>query len=173
MTVIVMGYLQLRPGDLDRLRPALVRHMRAVRAHDGCLEYMVASDIEVPTRLRVVERWRDARAQAAHLIGDHMAAFNIAMQTAKISEAQLDAFEGPTVRRILELPPKSFRPAHDDPDGVATFVTMRLRPQAIEGVLPRLREHAARARHARLHCLCRRARRRRCGRSRDHGTLDR
>lgn len=144
-----MGFLQLRPGDIERLCPALVRHMRTVRAHPGCLDYVIGSDIELTTRLRVVERWVDAQAQAAHLIGDHMAAFNIAMQSAKASEAQLDTFEGPTVRRILELPPKSFRPAYEDADGVVVFAKLRLRSRMIDGIVPRLCAHAAHARASR------------------------
>ena len=145
MTVLVIGHLQTRPGDVDRLRPALVRHTRVVRRLEGCLDYVIGSDIDTPGCLRVVERWRGP-TQAAHLIGGHMPAFNIAMQTASVLGAQLDAFEGSTVTRILEIPAKSFRATYDVPDATHDFVTVRLKRSAIAALLPRLCARIAAAR---------------------------
>jgi quinol monooxygenase YgiN len=95
--IIVMGHIRIRAADADRLSRRLVEHETTVRALDGCLHYAISHDAAEPGRLWVNERWRDKEAQAAHLAGDHMAAFNQLMMGSKMIDANVQMFncDGP------------------------------------------------------------------------------
>jgi quinol monooxygenase YgiN len=91
--IIVMGHIRVLPADAQRLARRLVEHEITVRALDGCLHYAISHDGAEPGRLWVNERWHDKAAQAAHLAGDHMAAFNRLMMGSKMIEADVKMFE--------------------------------------------------------------------------------
>ena len=136
--ILVTGHLQLRPGDIDRLGPALASQIAATRAFDGCFCYALGRDVDAPDRLRIAERWRDRAAHAAHLIGDHMAEFNIAMRAARVSSGELDAYDGGTIRKILELPAVRFRPEREDKSMVIVMGHARFSAGEIDRLKPEM-----------------------------------
>lgn len=102
--VIVLGFLRLREGDLARLESAIEDISVAARAQQGCQHYSLSVDVLDPLLLRVSERWYDRMAQAAHMVGDHMVAFNLAMRRGKIVEAQVDSYDSDgSVRKLLSV----------------------------------------------------------------------
>jgi quinol monooxygenase YgiN len=97
--IVVQGHMQLSEGSIARLKSALVVHIAAVRAFDGCELYSLAADTEKPDLLWVSERWRDKAAQALHMVR-----FNLTMQRARILEAQINAYDGDmTVERLIRV----------------------------------------------------------------------
>jgi quinol monooxygenase YgiN len=102
--VIVMGYLRVREGDIDRLRSAIKAMTEAARAQDGCEHYSLSIDVTDPLLLRVSERWRDRAAQAMHLVGDHMVTFNLDMRRGKIVAADVNAYDSEgSVRKLIYI----------------------------------------------------------------------
>jgi quinol monooxygenase YgiN len=102
--IVVQGHMQLSEGSIARLKSALVVHIAAVRAFDGCELYSLAADTEKTDLLWVSERWRDKAAQALHMASDHMVRFNLTMQRARILEAQINAYDGDmTVERLIRV----------------------------------------------------------------------
>ncbi|MFM9852416.1 MAG: putative quinol monooxygenase [Sphingomonadaceae bacterium] len=91
--VIVMGYMRVREGDVDRLRSAIAALTLAARTQDGCEHYSLSQDVTDPSVLRVSERWRDRAAQAMHMVGDHMVTFNLDMRRGKIVEADINVYD--------------------------------------------------------------------------------
>ncbi len=134
--IAVLGYLKLRPGGADRLRNALVAHTQVVRGLDGCLHYAVAPAVEDRNRLCVSERWRDRAAQSAHLVGDHMPQFNVAMRIATVVEGNLDAYENGFVRKILELPAQRFRAEYEDKALIIVMGTLMLGKGEVDRLTP-------------------------------------
>ncbi len=66
--------------------------MRVARTEPGCLDYAYAADLADPDLLRVIERWTDDGALAAHSATRHMAAFGHAMASAAITAASIKAY---------------------------------------------------------------------------------
>ena len=141
--ILVNGFLQLRPGDIDAMRPALYRQLTIAKQLDGCLHYAFAEDIEDSSRLRIAERWRDRATQSAHMIGNHMAEFNIAMRTASVSKGELDAYEDGMVRKILEIPGARFRPERAEMDMVIVMGTIRFVDGEFDRLMPEMIEQVA------------------------------
>jgi quinol monooxygenase YgiN len=91
--IIVIGYMQVRPEHLEQLKHRLGAHCTLVQQFDGCVQYSLAEDIAEPGKIWVAERWRDRTAQAAHMAGDHMAAFNMMMKYMPLISAQIESYE--------------------------------------------------------------------------------
>lgn len=101
--IIVEGWVRATPQEIERLRPAAVEMMRATKANEpGCLEYAYAVDLADPGLLRVIERWVDDAALAAHFSSPHMAAFGQAMATAHISAMSVKAYASNDARTLME-----------------------------------------------------------------------
>lgn len=101
--IIVEGWVRLNPQDVDALRPAAQEMVRATRANEpGCLEYAFSLDLFEPGLLRIIERWADEAALAAHFATPHMAAFNQALGGARITGASIKAYAGEVVRTLME-----------------------------------------------------------------------
>jgi quinol monooxygenase YgiN len=90
--IIVSGYIVVRAEDTEQFAPRVAVHCDVVRACDGCLQYAIAADMGEPGKWWVIERWRDAAAQAAHLASDHMAHFNVLMNRMKMSSGRIESF---------------------------------------------------------------------------------
>ena len=136
--ILVTGYPQLRLGDIDRLGRALADQIATTRALDGYFHYALARDIDAPDRLRIAERWRDHVTHGAHLVGDHMAEFNIAMRAARVSSGQLDAYDGGTIRKILELPAVRSRTEREDRSMVIVMGHARFSAGEIDRLKPEM-----------------------------------
>jgi quinol monooxygenase YgiN len=134
--ILVNGFLKLRPGDVDRLQPAIVRQVEAARAFDGCLLYAFAREIGAPDTLRISERWRTRTIQAAHMISDHMVQFNLAMRAARVFEGELHAYEDGLTRKILEIPAQRFRGEVEDREAIVVMGDARFAPGEIDRLMP-------------------------------------
>jgi quinol monooxygenase YgiN len=91
--IIVQGFMRVEPEHLQQYKRRLVLHSAQVQLLDGCLQYSLSEDPGIPGLVWVSERWRDKAAQAAHMVGDHMAAFNQFMKHMPISAAHVASYE--------------------------------------------------------------------------------
>ena len=102
--IIVEGWVRMRSAtEIDRLRSAAVEMMRATKAEPGCLDYAYALDLAEPELLRVIERWTDDAALAAHFTSPHMATFNQVLVGGQIVAASVKAYVGDEVRTLVAL----------------------------------------------------------------------
>ena len=102
--IIVAGWVRMAPEDIERLRSAATAMMHATQTSEpGCLDYAFSVDLAEPGLLRVIERWQDEAALAAHFATPHMATFNAAMAGAAITGASIKAYAGEEVRTIMAL----------------------------------------------------------------------
>jgi len=112
--LLVTGYMRLRIADIARMHGPVSRQAVAVREFYGCEHYAFGNDLLEADVLRVSERWRTRAAQSAHLIGDHMVDFNIAMRAASVVATEVESYEEGVVRRLLQIPATSFRPEREE-----------------------------------------------------------
>lgn len=63
--LIVVGHLQLDPGDRDAHVNASTSAVRLARRAPGCLDFAVSADPVDPTRVNVLERWERPEDLAA------------------------------------------------------------------------------------------------------------
>jgi quinol monooxygenase YgiN len=141
--LLVMGYLRVRFGDIDRLRAPIIRQVAAASEFHGCEGYSFGIDLLEPDLFRIAERWRTRAAQAAHLIGDHMVEFNIAMRAGKVVETLVDSYEGGTVRQLLQIPATSFRAERREEHMVIVMGTARLGAGEIARLRPAMEAQIA------------------------------
>lgn len=82
--IYVIATIQVKPGRRDAFLTELRRLLPAVRAEQGCLEYVPTLDartdikVQVPFRENVVsilEKWETLPALRAHLAAPHMAEY--------------------------------------------------------------------------------------------------
>jgi quinol monooxygenase YgiN len=112
--LLVTGFMRLRGADIARMQGPISRQAAAVREFHGCEHYAFGNDLLEADVLRVSERWRSRTAQSAHLIGDHMVDFNIAMRAASVVGTEVESYEDGIVRRLLQIPATSFRPEREE-----------------------------------------------------------
>jgi quinol monooxygenase YgiN len=106
--ILVSGYMRVRDGDVDRLRGAIANQTYEAQRVDGCDFYGFALDLYDPNLLWISERWRDAEAEAKHMISDHMVEFNIGMRRAQIIEARICAYDpNGAVRSLIVIGAKN------------------------------------------------------------------
>lgn len=77
--IMIEGWIRMDAAGVEALRPAAVAMIEATRKEDGCFEYAFSQDLVDPGLFRIVERWRDEAALAAHFQTPHMAEFQRAM----------------------------------------------------------------------------------------------
>jgi quinol monooxygenase YgiN len=99
--IIVEGFVQLAPKELDRLRPVAVEMIRETRKEAGCLDYAFAADLADPGTVRIIERWESEDALARHFATPHMAKFNAALSKAKIVKASAKVYRAELVRTLM------------------------------------------------------------------------
>ena len=68
-TVIVLGVFRVDPAERDAYLAASVDTMRASRAEQGCLEYVLAADPVDAGRIILSERWASRPDLDAHIQG--------------------------------------------------------------------------------------------------------
>jgi quinol monooxygenase YgiN len=70
-SVVVIAHWQTTDADLD----TVLKHVAALRplslAEPGCVGYQAFQNVDEPTALVIVERYRDEEAQQAHLNSPH------------------------------------------------------------------------------------------------------
>jgi quinol monooxygenase YgiN len=82
--VHVVAHITAKPGQRAALLEAFQANVPAVRAEDGCIEYVAVIDADGfggfqaplgPDSLMVVEKWESDDALKAHARAPHMAAY--------------------------------------------------------------------------------------------------
>ena len=80
----VIAIITAKPGQRDKILEAARANIPAVKAEDGCIEYVPGVDAEGlgnfqtkfgPDTFVFIEKWRDAAALKAHAAAPHMAAY--------------------------------------------------------------------------------------------------
>jgi len=99
--IIVEGFIELPPGELDRFRSVAIAMLRETRSEIGCLAYAFATDLDDPNTVRIIERWESEDALARHFATPHMAKFNNALSSAKIVKASVKVYRAELVRTLL------------------------------------------------------------------------
>ena len=98
--IIVTGHVRLRPRDMERVRPHMRTVLEANRKEDGCLLFAFGEDVLEPGLIRVVERWRDADALAAHGAQPHVIAWRQALKEIGVLERDLIAHDAENGRPV-------------------------------------------------------------------------
>ena len=98
---MIEGWVRMTAADIERLRPAAVVMIEATRGEDGRLEYAFAQDLADPDLFRIVERWRDEAALAAHFQTPHMAAFQKALGSAFNQGGSLKLYKAELERSLM------------------------------------------------------------------------
>ena len=93
--LLVSGHVRVPEGTLEHIRPAVRAMVEASRAEDGCIDYALSVDTLDPTLIRIVERWRDRAALAAHFQTPHMAEWNRVLAGLQLIDRELFMMEGP------------------------------------------------------------------------------
>jgi quinol monooxygenase YgiN len=100
--IMVEGWVQLAPGEVERFLPAADAMIQTSRQEDGCLAYAYARDLLAPDTLRISEHWRDEAALNAHFQTPHMAAFNQALARLNILAASVQVYDCEHRRTMIE-----------------------------------------------------------------------
>jgi len=98
---MIEGWVRMDADDIDRLRGASVTMITATRREDGCLEYAFAQDLADPELFRIIERWRDEAALAAHFQTPHMAAFQQALGSANNKGGSVKLYKAEVERSLI------------------------------------------------------------------------
>lgn len=99
--IMIEGWIRMDAADIEQLRPAAVAMVSATHEEDGCLEYAFAQDLSDPGLFRIIERWRDEAALAAHFQTPHMAAFQQAMAGANNQGASVKLYRAELDRSLI------------------------------------------------------------------------
>lgn len=89
--VRIVAEIEVRPDDLEGLRPAFKALVEGSRAEAGNRAYDLTQDLENPCRFFVIETWASAEAVAEHNASPHFLAFGKAVEgkTAKRNVTRL------------------------------------------------------------------------------------
>ena len=99
--IMIEGWVRMDAADIERLRGAAVTMITATRLEDGCEEYAFAQDLADPDLFRIVERWRDEAALAAHFQTPHMAAFQAALGSANSKGGSVKVYKAEVDRTLI------------------------------------------------------------------------
>ena len=83
-----VAIIDLKPGAVDELKPALAELVEATLKEEGCLGYKPHQDLEDPNRIVFYETFADEAAFGAHMESAHMQAF-LAASGDKVAGLQL------------------------------------------------------------------------------------
>lgn len=99
--IIVEGWVRAAPADLEALKIPAQAMIAATLEEPGCLQYAFAVDLLDPGLLRIVEKWSDDAALAAHFQTPHMAAFNAALAGLGRQGAEVKAYTSVELRTLV------------------------------------------------------------------------
>ena len=99
--IMIEGWVRMDAADIDRLRPAAATMIAATRLEDGCEEYAFSQDLVDPGLFRIVERWRDEAALAAHFQTPHMAVFSAALGAANRQGGSVKVYKAEVDRSLI------------------------------------------------------------------------
>ncbi len=98
--IIVTGHVRLAPENVERARPHMRTVIEANRKEDGCLLFAYGEDVLEPGMIRIVERWRDWAALAAHDKATHVVAWRAALKDIGVLGREVIAHEAGEERTL-------------------------------------------------------------------------
>lgn len=99
--IVQHAMIPLDPDARERGLDALRNLGRQSRAEDGVVTYRVAVDADDETVVRIIERYEDEAALAAHNESDHFAAFQEALPSFAGGDPELVRFDVAETTRVL------------------------------------------------------------------------
>jgi quinol monooxygenase YgiN len=100
IVIIVTGEIRIPAERMEEARPHMRAVLEATRREAGCLLYAFGEDVIDPGLIRIVERWDDWAALAAHGKSDHVGRWADFLRQVGVSGRDLDAHEGSNGRKI-------------------------------------------------------------------------
>lgn len=99
--IIILGTIRLESSDeAQRVRDSLAARAQRSRGDAGNLDYAFSCDLEDATVVRLTELWESQETLDAHLqVPDPE--FSAALETAKIVEATIKAYDGANERVLM------------------------------------------------------------------------
>ncbi len=98
--IIVIARVEIDPGAIAALEPAVAAIIAATVVESGCLFYSIAIEDRARGSCTITERWTDEAALRAHLQTPHVAAFNAAM-AGKVRGMDARLFDGVNERPLV------------------------------------------------------------------------
>ena len=98
--IVVAGYLRLRPGTFEEVRPHMQAMIAASRAETGCLAYSYGRDVIDPDIIRVCELWRGGEDLARHFATPHLKAWRARLAEIGIAGRELSAYPADEPRPV-------------------------------------------------------------------------
>jgi quinol monooxygenase YgiN len=71
------------------------------RTEDGVVDYRVATDVEAPNTVRVIEQYEDGAAVEAHMSSDHFESFQAAIAPHLAGEPELYRYEVDSETQVM------------------------------------------------------------------------
>jgi quinol monooxygenase YgiN len=99
--LIIEGWIQFGAGEIERLTAACKTMIAETHKEPGCLEYAFSQDLSDPSRMRIIERWVDEAALAAHFASPHMAVFQAALADARREGGSAKLYSAEFVRSLI------------------------------------------------------------------------
>lgn len=99
--IIVIGWVRLAAGEMDRLHDAAVTMLEETRKEDGCISYTYGRAVDEPDVMQITEIWESQEALTEHSNSAHMAAFNQAMGGAKILGISVKSYPAEAGKTLL------------------------------------------------------------------------
>ena len=99
--LIIEGWLQFAPGEIDKFAEAARQMVEATREEEGCLHYAFARDKNDPEINRIKERWVEQDEHDAHFDAPHMAAFGAGLAQAERLGSDVRLYVGEEVGRMI------------------------------------------------------------------------
>lgn len=99
--LIIEGWLSFESGEVERLAEAARTMVAETHKEEGCIEYAFSQDLSDPCKIRIIERWVDDAALAAHFQTPHMADFQAAMASAKRTGGSATSYTAEIQRKLI------------------------------------------------------------------------
>ena len=87
-SLILIVTTEFEPGIREQWLAHFATLAPPMRAEPGCLALFAAADPESPTRVHILEHYRDAEAFDDHIRSPHLAAFREAITSAGLTPKQ-------------------------------------------------------------------------------------
>lgn len=91
--IVVTGIIELDSEHVWPATTAAAKMVAETSREDGCITYSFYVDILNQRRFRIYEEWRDEAALEAHFKTPHMAEFQEALKSFRITERRIHKFE--------------------------------------------------------------------------------
>lgn len=99
--LIVAGYVQLAPGEIEKALPAVRKMVEASRQEEDCIQYSFARDLTDENVVRLFEVWASREALDKHFAMPHMAEFNNTLADIKSEIISIKTYDVSNVEPLM------------------------------------------------------------------------